>query len=347
MHNINLNQLGKAFNNESPRDSWHIISDTTIGTTKTVYAGGATNTSHGFKFHISIQLNKAKEAALIIAEEINKSACPKIGIKFRAQSALTNNPNRQPGKEVALAVCGSGKEGNLTKEDVKRFYLLLANIDNRLAKANIAQDPLPFNSDKLSSKFDRVILHTEGSPSRFAYRNENAIVLYDDTYRTMAHAPRKNISKQTSNGYLVKESYFRALPQDKKHNPAEITDPFFDWTFTNAHGLVTEADTAPPATTTQLEDTAGGTMLSLTLLMSPIFRYPAACTSILAGLSIAAIIIASALTAGAVPLAAAIGTGAAVGLVAGCGTFFAVKKHIEASAEQKTNSIAPFHTSRV
>lgn len=251
-HRINIQQLKAAYQKDIK--GWHGISDTTEGSVKANLIGGATATGHGFKFHISIEPSKIAQAAIIIADTINNSDCPEIGIKFSSQH-LADSDSRQPSKQAAFAPVGTGEGGYLTETELQSFIALLAEIDKKLFEAGIGLDPKPFNADNKPDKFDAVVPLTDGAPSRFGYRNENCVILVDELYQECVGAAAEDITPQ-GDSYLVRKSYFDSLPMSQRHNAAAVADPFAAITLPN-HSVV-ELDDA------QTEGMAGKMPLDIT-----------------------------------------------------------------------------------
>lgn len=117
----------------------------------------------------------------------------------------------------------------MIRQDILATQHLLLKIDRALTKAEIGQDARPFNSDGRTDKYDKVISMDDEQPSRFGYHNDMSVIMADFLFDE--DGVSDNIVRQV-NKYLVRQSYFEALPPEQKHNPADLEDLFAHWVMT-------------------------------------------------------------------------------------------------------------------
>lgn len=178
-------------------------------------SGGTPN--NGWKIHISIDPAQMGEAAVIIAELLNKEDAPRVSLKFAGKQLA---PTGQAAKQVAFIFYVEELENRL------KIANFLSSVEQELSSHGIGIDSRPINSDPedTKTKYDASILMEEGIPGRFNYRNENCVVMDDDTYHGIN--AKGNFQKQDAMVY-VKQSYFMGLPNEQKHNPGNChKDPF-------------------------------------------------------------------------------------------------------------------------
>lgn len=242
---ISIEELQQIFQNDQlNHNAWIAISDTKNGAiTPEVIGDSGGNTGNAWKIHISIDPNKIAAAAEIICHILNAENAPNVSIKFAGKVLAGGG---QPGKQVAFTPYVDAME------DLPALQTFLQQIDQALFDANIGVDPRPINSDaeQASRKWDAQIRYLDGSVSRFNYRDSN-ITLLEDTEMDEITSPYDNIL-QIGVLYLVRQSYFMQLPEAQKHNPAQLEDPYSQ--FSLARPQSNQA--APAAAATENTSTA-------------------------------------------------------------------------------------------
>ena len=182
-----------------------------------------------WKIHVSVEPEK-RDAAW----QIMQQACMRTPLKIHGKVHSCKTPDNsilQPGKEFALLIDST--------DDTRQWPAFLTELAMEFQKAGILPDPRPFNSleDEQKLKWDRVI-PTHGLLSYFAYRSDLATVmddeLYPDTAQAMiqqegySYAANRNIVRHPTDNQrppIIAKSYFIALPEFRKHNPASLSDP--------------------------------------------------------------------------------------------------------------------------
>lgn len=218
---INIATLNETYAKPTKDNGWLIIGDSKSVDDVIEWGNGAAEGSNGYngtawKIHISIDPEKMKQAVEIIGNLLNEQDAPQVTIKFTSELQAET---AQPSKQVAFKFYVS--EHN----DHEKMTRLLERIDHTLWSQNIGVDPRQINSDleRANSKHDATILNIDGSPSRFNYRFENAIVMDDTLYRDCGGTGNTTRAGQQ---HWIQQSYFLSLPLNKRHNPSGEPDPF-------------------------------------------------------------------------------------------------------------------------
>ncbi|KTD37234.1 hypothetical protein [Legionella oakridgensis] len=160
------------------------------------------NPGNGWKIHISIDPEKIAEAAHLIVQELNSERAPRVSIKLAGKQLAHTG---QPSKQVAFIFYEEELKNKL------KIAAFLNRIEFLLRSHNIGVDPRPINSDEedIQTKYDAVLLNTEGKPTRFNYRNEWCIVMEDELYYEVGGRGDTAVQGQQ---IWVKQSYYLGLP---------------------------------------------------------------------------------------------------------------------------------------
>lgn len=221
---INIKQLEEIYStsNDSPANQGWIAIPDSKGDTLIANAVGSSggNPGNGWKIHISIDPDKISQAALLIAQELNRDDAPRVSIKLAGKQLAGAG---QPSKQAAF-IFYEDELNNKTK-----IAAFINRIEYLLSSNDIGIDPRPINSDieAAKAKYDAVIVDDQGQPTRFNYRNESCIVMQDDVYNDVGGTG--NISVQGEQIW-VKQSYYLQLPDSQKHNPGNcVEDPLAEF----------------------------------------------------------------------------------------------------------------------
>lgn len=215
--------------------AWIAISDSKIGTISSNIKGGSGGDfGNGWKVHISVDPIVIEEAAVLIAQVLNKPDMPRVSIKFAGKKLAQAG---QPGKQVAL--CFYEKE----LENPEKIASLLNLIELLFYMNNIGRDNRAINSDKnyIPTKWDASIQDTSNKPSRFNYRNEDCTIMSDELFNEAAlelnNAVKKGVLPINTycvikdnyilqdRGAQIKQSYYLQQRNIRKgHCPVDLSD---------------------------------------------------------------------------------------------------------------------------